>query len=280
MNGSHTSIGISWHQFIPLQTYTSGTEPWEIAPYASPSTLDYHDATLKVLIVVAAQVIYSYNLIPAIHYACTDRYSPPISSDMPFDATYKLIASGQTVTAVVEQDLTQAIDDIAHKIFPQDPETSYRSSRLRTYDGYTQEDLDRTAQCGKFPYRPSDLFLKASSVSILTFDISDGIHQTKMYCDVLDSLEHGPLKGVCSPALLGSSGVVPMSIVSLFVTVPRVVFEGLKAIIQMTGLPTSCVTIRTLLSARVTRFSLPLATGNRLVQLCCAPNFFGYLTAR
>ena len=39
----------------------------------------------------------------------------------------------------------------------------------------------------------------------------------QMYCDVLDTLEHGPLKGVCSPSLIGSSGVVPMTTISLCV---------------------------------------------------------------
>lgn len=146
-----------------------GQNPGKSLPTHPLLLLIYHDATLRVLIVVAAQVIYSYNLIPTIHYACTDRFSPPISSDMLFDATYKLITSGKTVTAAVEQDLTQAIDDMARNAFPQpeDSETPYRSSRLRTYDGYTQEDLGRAAQCGNFPYRPSDLFLKASPVSIL-----------------------------------------------------------------------------------------------------------------
>ena len=38
-----------------------------------------------------------------------------------------------------------------------------------------------------------------------------------MYCDVLDTLEHGPLKNVCSPPLMGASGVVPMTTISLYV---------------------------------------------------------------
>ena len=41
-----------------------------------------------------------------------------------------------------------------------------------------------------------------------------------MYCDVLDTLEHGPLKDVCSPPLIGSSGVVPITVISLCVLYP------------------------------------------------------------
>lgn len=32
----------------------------------------------------------------------------------------------------------------------------------------TKEDLDRAERCGKFPYRPSDLFLKVSTAGQLT----------------------------------------------------------------------------------------------------------------
>ena len=38
-----------------------------------------------------------------------------------------------------------------------------------------------------------------------------------MYSNVLDTLEHGPLKGMCSPSIMGSSGVVPLTVISLYV---------------------------------------------------------------
>ncbi|KAG8961639.1 hypothetical protein FRC05_005843 [Tulasnella sp. 425] len=61
---------------------------------------------------------------------------------------------------------------------------------------HSQEDLDRAAQCGQFgPKRPSDLFLK-------------------IYHDALQTLEIDPLIGVVSPPLMGSRGVVPLSIFS------------------------------------------------------------------
>ncbi|KAF8843374.1 hypothetical protein BDN67DRAFT_945733 [Paxillus ammoniavirescens] len=60
----------------------------------------------------------------------------------------------------------------------------------------TQEDLERAAQCGKFGSRPSDLFLK-------------------IYVDVLATLEDNPWSGVVSPPLLGSRGVVNLTIISV-----------------------------------------------------------------
>ncbi|KAG8941185.1 hypothetical protein FRC00_012487, partial [Tulasnella sp. 408] len=61
---------------------------------------------------------------------------------------------------------------------------------------HSQEDLDRAAKCGQFgAKRPSDLFLK-------------------IYHDALQTLEVDPLIGVVSPPLMGSRGVVPLSIFS------------------------------------------------------------------
>jgi phosphatidylserine/phosphatidylglycerophosphate/cardiolipin synthase-like enzyme len=60
----------------------------------------------------------------------------------------------------------------------------------------TQADLDRAAECGNFGSRPSDIFLK-------------------IYCDVLATLDTNPWAGVVSPPLLGSRGVVNLSIISV-----------------------------------------------------------------
>ncbi|KAI0685630.1 hypothetical protein BC835DRAFT_1383153 [Cytidiella melzeri] len=121
---------------------------------------------------------------------------------MPSDAIYKLFTGGKTVTAAMEEDPKQAIDKVAEKVFPEKAKTATKSKHMRVHDSYTKEELDRAAECGKFPYRPSDLFLK-------------------MYVDVLDTLEHGPLKNMCSPPLMASSGVIPMSIVSLIPDIMR-----------------------------------------------------------
>lgn len=61
---------------------------------------------------------------------------------------------------------------------------------------HSHEDLDRAAQCGRFgAKRPSDLFLN-------------------IYHDALQTLAVDPLIGVVSPPLMGSRGVVPLSIFS------------------------------------------------------------------
>ncbi|KAI6016247.1 hypothetical protein EDC04DRAFT_2577695 [Pisolithus marmoratus] len=63
----------------------------------------------------------------------------------------------------------------------------------------TQPDLDRAAKCGNFGRRPSDLFLK-------------------IYVDILATIDMELWSGVVSPPLLGSRGVVTLSIISVYVS--------------------------------------------------------------
>jgi len=80
----------------------------------------------------------------------------------------------------------------------------------------TQADLERAAECGNFGKRPSDLFLKASNLILESRRAyPDALHTKKMYCNVLATLETNPWAGMVSPPLLGSSGVVNLSIISV-----------------------------------------------------------------
>ena len=79
---------------------------------------------------------------------------------MPSEAIYQLATDQKTVTAAVEQDPTARILDVASKVFTERPQTAKRSKKLRLSEEFTPEDLDRAEQCGRCPYRPSDLFLK------------------------------------------------------------------------------------------------------------------------
>jgi hypothetical protein len=78
---------------------------------------------------------------------------------MPSDAIYQLITANTSVTAATEEYPTARILDIAHWTFTQKPRVLKRPRKFRSHDEFTKEDLDRAVQCGKFPYRPSDLFL-------------------------------------------------------------------------------------------------------------------------
>ncbi|CAF4643135.1 unnamed protein product [Rotaria socialis] len=64
----------------------------------------------------------------------------------------------------------------------------------------TQEEIDVAARFGRFFQRPSDLFLK-------------------LFYSVICTLKHDPLAGRVSPAVIGSTGVIPLTIIS---TIPDI----------------------------------------------------------
>ena len=84
---------------------------------------------------------------------------------MPAQAIYELCTSNKTVTAAMEKEPTAVVLDVARKVFPEKPQTAVasRSKKVRLHDDYTEEDLEKAEKCGKFPYKPSPLFLRVSS---------------------------------------------------------------------------------------------------------------------
>jgi phosphatidylserine/phosphatidylglycerophosphate/cardiolipin synthase-like enzyme len=64
----------------------------------------------------------------------------------------------------------------------------------------TEDELNFAAEFGRFPYRPSDLFLK-------------------LFHNVISTLKRDPLCGRVSPCLIGTSGVIPLTIIS---TIPDI----------------------------------------------------------
>jgi phosphatidylserine/phosphatidylglycerophosphate/cardiolipin synthase-like enzyme len=74
----------------------------------------------------------------------------------------------------------------------------------------TDEELNIAANFGRFPYRPSDLFLK-------------------LFHNVLSTLKRDPLAGRVSPCLIGSSGFIPLTIIS---TIPDIMQHYYHCIIH------------------------------------------------
>ncbi|KAF8264927.1 hypothetical protein EI94DRAFT_1737335 [Lactarius quietus] len=109
----------------------------------------------------------------------------------------ELCTSHTTLTATLAKDPRQPISRIVKQLFKN------RSTKSKKRTSLLEEDeLDLVAKCGSFPHRPSDLFLL-------------------IYKDVLRVLETNPLAGLVSPSLLGSSGVVPLTIVSVIPDITR-----------------------------------------------------------
>ncbi|UJR38813.1 hypothetical protein I4U23_031478 [Adineta vaga] len=74
----------------------------------------------------------------------------------------------------------------------------------------TQKELDIAAEFGQFSHRPSDLFLK-------------------IFYNVICTLEYNPLVGCVSPSLIGSSGIIPLTIIS---TIPDIMHHYYHVIIN------------------------------------------------
>ncbi|KAF8515685.1 hypothetical protein BU17DRAFT_76795 [Hysterangium stoloniferum] len=121
---------------------------------------------------------------------------------MPSDAILQLVNNGKTLTKAVASSPEEHISKLAEKLYSGIHAGGKTAKKAKQAEDYTQEHLDRVAKCGRFPYRPSDLFLM-------------------VYSDVLDTLECDPWNGMVSPPLLASSGVIPLSIVSVIPDIMR-----------------------------------------------------------
>ncbi|UJR15302.1 hypothetical protein I4U23_002255 [Adineta vaga] len=107
--------------------------------------------------------------------------------------------------------LIKSPQDAANILF--DPPKHHLRSRIN-YEvldrEVTDDDLDIAADFGRFPYRPSNLFLK-------------------LFHNVLCTLRRNPLSGCVSPSLIGTSGVIPLTIIS---TIPDIMQHYYHCIIH------------------------------------------------
>ncbi|KAI0270588.1 hypothetical protein BC834DRAFT_1011250 [Gloeopeniophorella convolvens] len=112
-----------------------------------------------------------------------------------------LCTSPETVTAALARAPDQSVASVVKSLFKKKGSAVKEKAESPSADDGLGE-LDLAEKCGRFPHRPSDLFLK-------------------VYNDVLHTLDKDPLAGLVSPSLLGSSGVIPLSIVSVIPDIMR-----------------------------------------------------------
>jgi phosphatidylserine/phosphatidylglycerophosphate/cardiolipin synthase-like enzyme len=112
----------------------------------------------------------------------------------------ELCTSPATLTAALAKDPCQPVSKIVKQL-SKNCGAKFKE-HVDTPPFEETDELDLAAKCGSFPHRPSDLFLR-------------------VYKDVLGVLKTEPLAGLVSPSLLGSSGVVPLTIVSVIPDISR-----------------------------------------------------------
>lgn len=112
------------------------------------------------------------------------------------DKVFGYCQNQETVSSFLAKDTKLPAYKAAEKLFGSHGlsviETQPPKERVRASD----EELERAFKCGRFGNtRPSELFLR-------------------VWHDALAALEHDHVAGVVSPSLMGSSGVVPLSIIA------------------------------------------------------------------
>lgn len=122
---------------------------------------------------------------------------------------------GPTVTAALAEDPESPVHKIADKLYSKPNKLSEVLTRVsisKDHSAITKseenkqlddKELDSAASCGNFPYKPSGLFLH-------------------MFAAALRTLSRHPLSGMVSPPLMGSSGVIPLSVISVIPDIMKV----------------------------------------------------------
>ncbi|KAL5511953.1 hypothetical protein ACEPAH_5172 [Sanghuangporus vaninii] len=114
----------------------------------------------------------------------------------------ELCGSAPSLAEELAKDPNRSVDQVVKSMRQEWRARRKEGGRTKPVFSGEKDRLDRAAECGKFPYRPSELFLK-------------------VYADVLDCISRKPFSNLASPSVIGSSGVVPLSIVSVIPDIMR-----------------------------------------------------------
>ncbi|KAL8293888.1 hypothetical protein RB597_007667 [Gaeumannomyces tritici] len=132
--------------------------------------------------------------------------SPPLRDETFSDQVLAMCTSAETVSSLLAQEPDLAPKEAWKRLCVSEGAARGQPSTSTVPEGsggtLPADSLDRAAMCGRWgSQRPSDLFLK-------------------MYHDALVSIDGHPERGMVSPSLMGSSGVLPLTIIS---TIPDIV---------------------------------------------------------
>ncbi|OBT81150.1 hypothetical protein VE02_10057 [Pseudogymnoascus sp. 03VT05] len=122
------------------------------------------------------------------------------------DGLYKLCTGKESVSALLAEDPTLAPGDAWKKLYGSYVPTSKSAARSEGNSdehSISAEELQRAAECGNWgPSQPSELFLK-------------------IYHDALGPVDQDIASAMVSPSLMGSCGVVPLTIISVVPDIMR-----------------------------------------------------------
>ncbi|RAH72643.1 IQ calmodulin-binding motif protein [Aspergillus aculeatinus CBS 121060] len=109
------------------------------------------------------------------------------------DSVHRLCHEDQTVTSELLRDPSQSPPKVFHRLYNDHKSKNHSDSKESLTD---RDELQKAAECGNWGNsQPSKLFLQ-------------------IYHDALCALDKNPMAGVVSPPLMGSHGVVPLTIIA------------------------------------------------------------------
>jgi len=111
------------------------------------------------------------------------------------DRVYELCRDKRSVSSRLAQDPSLSPGEAAKALYHPDTVSVSEGTPPEKRVPATDEELKRAYECGNWgPSKPSELFLR-------------------IFHDSLMPLNHDPLMGCCSPSLVGSCGVVPLTVI-------------------------------------------------------------------
>ncbi|KAF2140413.1 uncharacterized protein K452DRAFT_360026 [Aplosporella prunicola CBS 121167] len=112
------------------------------------------------------------------------------------DKVFALCHEKDTVSSLLAEDPSLKPADAARQLYGRHGFSIYEGKLPAERRRATDEELERARRCGRFgDTKPSELFLR-------------------VWHDALCTLENDPLAGVVSPPLMGSTGVIPLTVIS------------------------------------------------------------------
>jgi hypothetical protein len=173
------------------------------------ASIDFTDLRIIFLSFFVAIIISSATAVYFAHY---QPYIPRVKMSTKLsDKVLKLATETPSVTQLLEKDPSKAPLAVAKELFGHEnitlgdsnkssPAASGASSPNGTslhYAEATDDELEKARRCGNWGNsQPSETFLRMYHAALLT-------------------LEHDPLMGVVSPSVMGSNGVIPLTVIGV-----------------------------------------------------------------
>ncbi len=131
---------------------------------------------------------------------------------------YQQCVSSDSVSSLLATDPDMAPGDAWRKLYGHfviDPRSSHSADDIGKAP-VSKEALEKAAKCGKWgPTRPSPLFLRVRDLHQPHHSHGLFADNSQLYHDALSAVEEDPARAMVSLSLMGSCGVVPLTIISV-----------------------------------------------------------------